>query len=89
MQGALIKRNAKTAMKKKTLDKATKGTYIIILNLPSGILKVQFIRLGLSIGDKVQCIERLPGGTIVIQKNRQEIAIGFKLAKEISIETVS
>ena len=38
-------------------------------------------------GEVVQCIERLPGGTIVIEKNRQEIAIGASLAKTIIIDS--
>jgi ferrous iron transport protein A len=75
-------------LNQKTLDKAKKGTYLILLNLPTGSIKVQFIRLGISEGDKVMCIERLPGGTIVIQKNRQEIAIGYDLARKIIIKSL-
>jgi Fe2+ transport system protein FeoA len=30
-------------------------------------------------------MERLPGGTVVLQRNRQEIAIGYDLAKKIEI----
>lgn len=72
-------------MSKITLDKAKKGNKIIIVNLPSGNLKIQLIRLGITEGDSVICSERLPGGTIVLQKNRQEIAIGYDLAKKIKI----
>lgn len=68
-----------------TLDKAKKGTFVTIVTLPSGLFKMQLIRLGLTEGMKVYCLERLPGGTIVIQRNRQEIAIGFDLAKKINI----
>jgi Fe2+ transport system protein FeoA len=31
-------------------------------------------------------IERMPGGTVVIEKNRQEVAIGAVLAKTIMVE---
>ncbi len=48
-------------------------------------MKVQLIRLGISEGDRIFCLERLPGGTVVIQKNRQEIALGHELAKQILI----
>ncbi|MEG8945892.1 FeoA family protein [Rosettibacter firmus] len=68
-----------------TLDKAKKGNRVTIVNLPPGKLKAQFIRLGISEGDSVLCSERLPGGTIVVKKNRQEIAIGYDLAKKIKI----
>lgn len=72
-------------MEKHTLDKVRKGNFFTILKLPSGLFKIQLIRIGISEGDKVFCLERLPGGTIIIQKNRQEIAIGYDLAKEIII----
>lgn len=72
-------------MNNATLDKAKKGTPVTILNLPEGEIKVKLIRLGISEGDTVHCLERLPGGTMVIQKNRQEIAIGFDLAKKIKV----
>jgi ferrous iron transport protein A len=68
-----------------TLDKAKKGHSLIVTKLPPGEIKSQLIRLGIGEGDLLKCIERLPGGTIVVQKNRQEIAIGFELAKKIKI----
>ena len=68
-----------------TLDKAQKGKPVTIVNLPAGNIKSQLIRLGITEGDTVKCIERLPGGTIVLQKNRQEIAVGFDLARKISV----
>jgi len=67
-----------------TLDKVKKGHYVTIVNLPTGDVKIQFIRIGICEGDKLLCLERLPGGTIVLQKNRQEIAIGHSLARQIS-----
>lgn len=85
MASAKINQNAGLQMNNLTLDKAKKGTFITILSLPSGLYKMQLIRLGLTEGMKVFCLERLPGGTIVLQRNRQEIAIGFDLAKKINI----
>ena len=72
-------------MNSKTLDKTEKGNLLQIIKLPSGEIKSQLIRLGISEGDKIKCAQRLPGGTIVVQKNRQEIAIGFELAKKIKV----
>lgn len=37
-------------------------------------------------GEVVRCIERLPGGTVVIEKNRQEVAVGAALAKTIIVD---
>jgi Fe2+ transport system protein FeoA len=68
-----------------TLDRTKKGNSVVVLNLPQGELKSQFIRLGITEGSIVKVYERLPGGTIVLQKNRQEIAVGCDLAKKIKV----
>ena len=65
------------------------GSWVKIISLPQSTLGARFIRLGITIGSKVHCIERLPGGTIVIQKQRQQIAIGHSLAKEITVLILS
>jgi len=67
----------------RTLDKALKGRFLRIESLPKGLSRIQLIRFGITEGDIVMCIERLPGGTVVIRKNRQEIAIGFDIASNI------
>lgn len=72
-------------MPNSTLDKAKRGNPFIVVKLPSGNIKSQLIRLGIAEGDTLKCIQRLPGGTIVVQKNRQEIAVGFDLAKKIHV----
>jgi Fe2+ transport system protein FeoA len=72
-------------MPNSTLDKAKKGKIVTIVNLPSGNIRSQLIRLGLTEGGTIKCLERLPGGTIVVQKNRQEIAVGYDLAKKIKV----
>ncbi len=56
-----------------------------IAYLPDGQVRAQFIRVGMTEGEKVRCLERLPGGTMVIQKNRQQIAIGHRLARQIFV----
>lgn len=79
----MTKKNVKLISKSETLDTIKKGMKVIITGLPDGIEKAQLIRLGITKNAIVFCIERLPGGTIVLQRNRQEIAIGFPLAKKI------
>jgi ferrous iron transport protein A len=68
------------------LYKIPKGSRVLIMEVPEGKLKSQLIRLGLSKGEFIKCLERLPGGTMVIQKNRREIAIGSTLAKGILVK---
>ena len=70
------------------LSLSPQGQWLRICSIPSGIVFTQFIRFGISEGERVLCIERLPGGTIVVQKNRQQIAIGHNLAKQIFVVTL-
>ncbi|MEO5928671.1 MAG: ferrous iron transport protein A [Candidatus Kapaibacterium sp.] len=63
-----------------------RGTRGTILSLPEDSeLRSQCIRLGICVGASVLCIERLPGGTIILEASRQEIALGRNLAKQIGI----
>jgi Fe2+ transport system protein FeoA len=68
-----------------SLSDVKRGNFIKILYLPDGLVRTQMIRFGIIEGEIVKCLERLPGGTILIQKNRQEIAIGLQLAKNIIV----
>ena len=57
-----------------------------IVSLPKDdLLRSQCIRLGIIIGASFTCIERLPGGTIVLETHRQEIALGRALAATIGV----
>lgn len=67
------------------LHQVTKGSRLVILDIPEGRARSQLIRLGVVKGEFIRCLERLPGGTIVIQKHRQEIAIGVTLARTILV----
>jgi len=67
------------------LIESKRGQRMSIHALPKGSMRSQFIRLGIHEGESVTCFERLPGGTIVLQKHRQQIAIGERLAREILV----
>ena len=67
------------------LHKIPKGSHVLIVKVPEGKGKSQLIRLGILKGEFIRCLERLPGGTVVIEKNRREIAIGMALAKSIFV----
>jgi Fe2+ transport system protein FeoA len=62
-----------------------KGSRALIVQVPDGKGKSQLIRLGILKGEFIRCLEHLPGGTVVIEKNRREIAIGVSLAKSIIV----
>jgi Fe2+ transport system protein FeoA len=67
------------------LHTISKGSRVLILDVPEGKGKSQLIRLGILKGEFIRCLERLPGGTMVIEKNRREVAIGMTLAKTIFV----
>jgi Fe2+ transport system protein FeoA len=68
-----------------SLSETRAGQWLKIHSLPDGDYYPQFVRLGIHEGQRVKCLERLPGGTIVLQKSRQQIAIGHTLAKTILV----
>lgn len=68
-----------------TLQNVKKGKRARLAELPKGKTKALLVRLGLVEGTVIRCLEQLPGGTMVIEKHRQEIAIGAALAKEIFV----
>jgi Fe2+ transport system protein FeoA len=71
------------------LHQVDKGSRLIIIDIPEGRARDQLIRLGVVKGEFIRCLERLPGGTVVIQKHRQEIAIGVTLARSILVAYAS
>lgn len=68
-----------------SLNTIKSGQMIKIVSIPHGLVGAQFVRLGIHKGEKLQCLEYLPGGTIVLKKNRRQIAIGKELAKQIYV----
>ncbi len=67
------------------LNTVKKGQWLKIQSIPEGELHARFVRLGMHEGARLRCIERLPGGTIVLAKRRQQLAIGHTLARQISV----
>lgn len=59
-----------------------------IKSIPEGNLRSQLLRFGIFEGQQVECLSKLPGGTMVLGLNRQEIAIGSSLAKKIKVEKI-
>ncbi len=74
---------------KTTLDKIEPGQQIIIDHLPDNEYKLQLIRFGLAEGEKVLCLDKIFGGTVILKKNRLEIALGNVLAKNIKVTLIN
>lgn len=71
------------------LNLAAKGSRLIVVAIPPGRIRTQLIRLGILEGEAMRVIERMPGGTVVVEKNRREIAIGAALAKTLMVASFS
>jgi Fe2+ transport system protein FeoA len=71
------------------LHEVKKGSRLVVIEIPEGQSRSKLIRLGVVKGEFIRCLERLPGGTVVIQKHRQEIAIGVTLARTIVVAYVN
>ena len=68
-----------------TLDKIKKGQTCRIVSIPNQDIRTQAIRFGIAEGELVSCAEIVPAGPVIIRKNRQEIAFGRSLAKQIDV----
>lgn len=72
-----------------TLDGLKRGQRCRIISIPSEITRAQAIRLDIAEGEIITCGEKVPAGPVVIVKNRQEIAVGRKLAQQIQVVQIS
>ena len=72
-----------------TLDNIRVGQKCRILGLPGRGVRTKAIRFGITEGSLITCTGIIPGGPIIIAKNRQEIAIGRGMAQKIIIELVA
>jgi ferrous iron transport protein A len=68
-----------------SLDSVKKGITVRIVEIPQGRSRAQLIRLGIVEGHLIRCLERLPGGTVIVQNHRQEVAMGAVLARSILV----
>ena len=68
-----------------TLDQCVRGSEVQIVSINDPAHRDQLVRLGISGGARVVCQEKLPFGPLVIRCNRQEIAVGRKLARRIVV----
>lgn len=71
------------------MAEAKRGDKFKIMNIPDDMVRAKTMRFGISEGSVVYCVEKIPGGPIILKKNLQEIAIGRKLAKKITIDEVA
>ena len=71
-----------------SLDKARSGDELEIMHVDDELARVQCLRFGMAEGACVTCVTRIPAGPLVLKSGRQEIAVGRKLAKRISVRAI-
>lgn len=68
-----------------TLDMGKRGQNLRIASIPNQLIKSQAIRFGIMEGEWVVCEDVIPAGPVIIRKNMQQLALGRKLAREITV----
>ncbi len=71
-----------------TLDKVKPGQKLEITSIINPQVRAQAIRFGIAEGAVAVCEQAIPSGPVVLRRNRQEIAIGRSLAREIGVKVL-
>jgi len=67
------------------LTEIKRGQSVRVDRIEDEGLRTQLIRFGIGEGSLIRCIERIPFGPFMVRHNRQEIAIGRKVAEKIHV----
>lgn len=68
------------------LNDMKKGQKAVIKEFQDIEVAAQSIRIGISPGEMITCITKVPGGPVVLQKNGMELAIGQNICRKILVE---
>ncbi len=68
-----------------SLEQVQKGNIIKIDRINDFSVKNHLIRFGIEEGSIVECFQKLYRGPVVIKFNRQQIALGREIAKNIMV----
>lgn len=71
------------------MDKVKRGDLIKIISIGEAGVRDNALRMGIDEGSILICGEVIPAGPIVLRKNRQEVAIGRSLARNIVVELLN
>jgi Fe2+ transport system protein FeoA len=70
-----------------SLSDLRRGQSGTVLQIPDDELRVQLLRFGITAGCSVHCHTKIPFGPVILRYGGQEIALGRKVADQISIES--
>ncbi len=69
-----------------TLDDLKVGHCALIKHIQDPDVATQALRMGISVGETITCLARVPSGPTVIQRGGMELAIGQALSQQIEVE---
>jgi len=72
--------------RKMTLSEIKRGQAVQIIRVQDDAIRAHLIRLGIGEGSRVTCLEKIPCGPFMMRHNRQELAIGREIARNIIVE---
>lgn len=68
-----------------TLDTVKTGQAVTIAAIADDDVAIQALRMGLSIGEQVVCLAKIPAGPIVIERSGMELALGKDICQKIEV----
>ncbi len=68
------------------LSQVQVGETVIIREIQDADIAIQALRLGLTPGERVVCLARIPAGPTVIKHGGMELAIGRELCQQIEVQ---
>ena len=68
------------------LSQVQRNQSVRILEIREPGLRARLLRLGVTQGSLLTCLERIPLGPVLVRHHRQEIAIGREIAEKIHVE---
>ena len=69
-----------------TLNELQVGQKAVITDILDTDIATQAFRLGISVGELVCCLARVPAGPVVIQRGGMELALGQALCYQIEVQ---
>lgn len=67
------------------LTETKRGQRVLISRIEGRDLRTLLIRIGITEGSCLVCLEKIPFGPFMVRHNRQELALGREVARKIRV----
>ena len=72
-----------------TLEQANVGDRVVVGAIADPETATMAMRLGIAEGAELTLVSKVPGGPVVVQRGKVEIALGRALCKDIGVSKVT